>query len=150
MTVLRAPKPLDSALSERMRRQRTRDTAAELAVRRLLHSAGCRFRVQFPVPGLPRRTIDIAFPARRLAVNIDGCFWHGCHVHRSLPVTNYEWWQRKIEENRRRDKETDAHLFAIGWRALRFCEHEPLEIIVARVISEARTSGVTLDWPWGS
>ena|ERR1700733_2897201 len=128
------PKCSDAALSERMRRQAVQDTAGELLVRRLLFSRGLRYRIQLQVPGFPRRSIDIAFPARKLAVNIDGCFWHGCHMHRPLPRANRDWWALKIYENQRRDRETDAHLVGIGWTALRFWEHESPQDVVAQII----------------
>ena len=82
---------------------RRRNTVPELAVRRLLHAAGLRYRVVYPVPGQRRRTIDIAFTRPRLAVFIDGCFWHGCRAHGSQPRANSEWWRHKIAANQARD-----------------------------------------------
>lgn len=130
--------PKDQAVSERMRRQRTQDTAIEMAVRRTLYSYGFRYRIQYPVPCFPRRTIDIAFPSRKLAVNIDGCFWHGCERHRPMPRSNSDWWRRKINENRERDRQTDLHLAASGWKTLRFWEHEPLGNIVRTIIETVK------------
>lgn len=121
------------AVSSRMRKQRSRDTGIELAVRRALFSTGARYRVHYPVPGIRRRTIDIAFPRMKLAVFIDGCFWHGCHVHKTLPASNSGWWRDKLAENRERDRTTDAHLTGCGWRVLRFWEHEESLSIVSEV-----------------
>jgi DNA mismatch endonuclease (patch repair protein) len=95
---------------------------------------GFRYRVHIPVPGLIKRSIDIAFPGRKLAINIDGCFWHGCQLHRTLPRTNHDWWREKIEQNRRRDRETDTHLWKLGWIVLRFWEHEKAEDAVTEII----------------
>lgn len=108
-----------------MSEARRRDTAPELAVRRLLHARGLRYRVDAPLPGLPRRRADLRFAPARVAVFIDGCFWHGCPEHGVAPKANAEWWEDKIAANRRRDADTDAHLAAMGWLALRFWEHEP-------------------------
>lgn len=112
------------AASRRLSQLQRRDTAPELAVRRLLHAAGYRYRVAFPVPGQRRRTIDIAFAGQRLAIFIDGCFWHGCPAHGTSPRSNSEWWQQKLSANRARDRSTEALLAHIGWSYLRFWEHE--------------------------
>ncbi|MFE2301007.1 very short patch repair endonuclease [Streptomyces sp. NPDC059445] len=108
-----------------MSRQGSRDTAPEIAVRRLLHSSGLRYRVNVPVPGLPRRTIDIVFGKAKIAVFMDGCFWHGCPEHATQPKANAEWWRAKLSKNMARDRETTDHLLALGWTVLRFWEHEP-------------------------
>ena len=113
-----------SPASSRMSRQRTRDTKPELTLRRELHARGMRFRVGYPVPGNTRRSIDIAFVGIRLAVFVDGCFWHGCPTHGTWPKTNAEWWENKIEINRARDADTDRLLRAQGWEPLRLWEHE--------------------------
>lgn len=107
-----------------MSRQRTRDTEPELALRRELHARGLRYRVGYPVPGNRRRSIDIAFVGIRLAVFVDGCFWHGCPTHGTWPITNAEWWENKIEMNRARDADTDRLLREHGWEPLRLWEHE--------------------------
>lgn len=94
---------------------RRRDTAPELAVRRVLFAAGLRYRVAFPVPGQRRRTIDVAFTRQKLAVFVDGCFWHGCAEHGTQPSANSAWWRAKIEANRARDRDTDQVLSTHGW-----------------------------------
>ncbi|MEV5336321.1 very short patch repair endonuclease [Streptomyces werraensis] len=116
-----------------MSRQASKDTRAELAVRRLLHAAGLRYRVEYPVPGMPRRRLDVAFPRAKVAVLIDGCFWHGCPQHATQPKANAEWWRSKLDRNMARDRETTEHLLAAGWTVLRFWEHTPAEEIAATV-----------------
>ncbi|MEV8538690.1 very short patch repair endonuclease [Streptomyces sp. NPDC051572] len=116
-----------------MSRQPSKDTAAELAVRRLLHAAGLRYRVEYPVPGMARRRLDMAFTRAKVAVLIDGCFWHGCPVHATQPKANAEWWRKKLDRNMARDRETTAHLAAQGWTVLRFWEHEDPDSVAARV-----------------
>lgn len=118
-------------MSRRMSSIKRRDTAPELAVRRRLHSAGLRYRVAFPVPGQRRRTIDIAFTRKKLAVFIDGCFWHGCAEHGTAPTSNADWWVGKIDANRARDSDTDRLLPELGWRSLRFWEHEDPSTVCA-------------------
>ena len=128
-----------------MSRQVSKNTAAELAVRRLLHAAGLRYRVEYPVPGMARRRIDVAFPGAKLAILIDGCFWHGCPEHATHPKANAEWWRQKLERNMARDIETTEHLRAAGWEVLRFWEHEaPQDVAdeVRRVVTQ-RKNGVS-------
>ena len=111
------------ALSARMSTLARRNTKPELRLRRALHSRGLRFRVQLKVPGNARRSIDVAFTRARLAVYVDGCFWHGCPQHYVRPRTNADWWLWKIEMNQRRDYDTNAALAAAGWQVLRVWEH---------------------------
>jgi DNA mismatch endonuclease, patch repair protein len=126
--------PSGPAVSRRMSRQRTKDTALELAVRQILHRAGLRYRVHYPVPGIPRRSIDIAFTKQRIAVFIDGCFWHGCHLHRNIPASNRAAWELKIGTNRERDRHSEQHLMSSGWTVLRFWEHVAAPEIAAQII----------------
>ncbi|WP_345648919.1 very short patch repair endonuclease [Streptomyces tremellae] len=120
-----------------MSRQGSRDTAPEVAVRKLLHSAGLRYRVNHRVPGMPRRTMDIAFGPAKLAVFLDGCFWHGCPVHATHPKANADWWRQKLAKNMARDLETTRHLEKEGWTVLRFWEHEA-PVAVAEDIARKR------------
>jgi DNA mismatch endonuclease (patch repair protein) len=107
-----------------MSRQATRDTAPEWAIRQRLHASGLRYRVNHPpVPGLRRRA-DIVFARSKVAVFVDGCFWHSCPEHGTSPKSNAGWWADKLEANRRRDAETDRVLTAAGWTVVRVWEHE--------------------------
>jgi DNA mismatch endonuclease, patch repair protein len=134
------------ASSEQVRRkmqgQRSRDTDPELNVRRALHGMGLRYRVhQQPLPELRRRA-DIVFRRHRVAVFVDGCFWHGCPEHgRREHRVNTWYWPEKIERNRRRDADTDARLDAAGWKVVRVWEHEAADVAacrIARAIADAR------------
>ncbi|MCX4698660.1 very short patch repair endonuclease [Streptomyces sp. NBC_01373] len=116
-----------------MSRQASRDTAAAMVVRQLLHAAGLRYRVNVPVPGMPRRTIDIAFAKAKIAIMLDGCFWHGCPDHATQPKANVEWWQAKLAKNMAKDAETTGHLTTEGWTVLRFWEHESPEHMAKRI-----------------
>lgn len=120
-----------------MRGNRSRDTKPELALRRLVHSAGLRYRVAAkPLPGM-RRTADMLFRPVRVAVFVDGCFWHGCPEHFVPPKTNPGYWEDKIAGNTGRDRDTDSRLEEAGWLVLRFWEHqdpaECAEAVVAAV-----------------
>lgn len=116
-----------------MQGNKGRDTAPELAVRSLLHAAGRRYRVNYrPVPGL-RRTADIVFTRARIAVFIDGCFWHGCPVHYQRPTQNRGYWDLKVVGNMVRDRDTVEALTTEGWTVLRFWEHEHPAAVAATV-----------------
>lgn len=135
------------ASSERVRatmqRNRRRDTAPELAVRRLVHSKGLRYLVDArPLPSLNRRA-DLVFRGPKVAVFIDGCYWHGCPQHGTTAQTNSEYWRDKITRNQARDVETDALLEAAGWLPLRFWEHEPPSDVASRIVFalERRSQG---------
>jgi DNA mismatch endonuclease (patch repair protein) len=128
------------AARKTMQGNRARDTKAELAVRRVVHAAGLRYRVNArPEPNL-RRTADLLFTRARVAVFIDGCYWHGCPEHFSVPATNPDYWKGKIGRNRQRDAETTALLVERGWTVLRFWEHESAPV-VADCIAEAVKAG---------
>ncbi len=129
------PTPPSPHVRARMKAQPRSDTKPEVRVRKALFKAGMRYRCGYPVPGRPRRSIDIAFVGPRLAVFIDGCFWHKCPDHFVPPKANAAWWLKKIETNVRRDKETDQLLDAQGWQVLRLWEHTQTAEALAQISS---------------
>jgi DNA mismatch endonuclease (patch repair protein) len=120
-----------------------RDTRLELRVRKRLHADGFRFRVDF-APVDPRRRADIVFTRRRIAVFLDGCFWHGCPLHYAEPRSNRAYWIPKIRRNVQRDLETTARLRDQGWQVLRYWEHADTEEIVEGIEIAARSAGALL------
>lgn len=116
-----------------MQSTRQRDTPGEVALRSALHGLGLRFRIQrSPVQGLRRRA-DVVFVAARVAVFVDGCFWHGCPEHGTWPKRNGAWWREKIEANQRRDADTDARMADAGWLSVRVWAHEDPSSAAERV-----------------
>lgn len=141
----RPPASSEAAL-KRMRSTRRRDTPAEISLRSALHQLGLRFRVDVaPIPG-SRRRADIVFRKAKVAVFVDGCFWHGCPEHATWPKENSEWWLAKLEANRKRDKDTNEELSGSGWLVLRFWEHEDASAAATMVhdaVVTRRSSGST-------
>ncbi|WP_081586179.1 very short patch repair endonuclease [Tsukamurella sp. 1534] len=121
-----------------MQANKSRDTRPELALRRAVHGLGLRYRVdKAPIAGLRRRA-DLVFPRQKVAVFLDGCFWHGCPEHHTVSKTNSAFWQEKVEVNRRRDRETDRRLADEGWTVVRVWEHENVSAGAARVYAAVR------------
>ena len=119
-----------------MRSNKGRDTKPELALRHRLHARGYRYRVDYaPIEGFRRRA-DVVFTRAKIAVFVDGCFWHGCPVHATQPKINADYWLPKLARNIERDRDTDAVLEAAGWVVLRFWEHEPSEMMAEAVSAE--------------
>ena len=122
-----------------MQGNRGRDTGPELAVRSAVHSRGLRYRVNTrPLPEL-RRTADLVFSRPRVAVFVDGCWWHGCEEHYSAPRANSDYWNRKVESNRRRDADTNCRLQEAGWIVLRFWEHDDPEQVATQIEKVVRS-----------
>ena len=121
-----------------MQSNRGRDTLPELALRRELHRLGLRYRVNLRVEPSLRRTVDIAFTRLKLAVFVDGCFWHGCPEHGTEPKTNVDFWNSKIQATQKRDAETNVALEKLGWTVLRFWEHEDAVEAARRVWDSAK------------
>jgi DNA mismatch endonuclease, patch repair protein len=126
-----------------MQSQRTRDTGPELALRRELHRRGLRYRLQRkPVEGL-RRTLDIVFLRPRVAVDVRGCFWHGCIKCKTIPKANHSWWADKIAKNRARDRATEAALGKAGWDVIVVWEHDICTDAADRIENSVRQRTVT-------
>lgn len=125
--------PVAPSTSRRMSRTRSRDNLSELRLRSWLFREGIRFRVHYKaIPGA-RFTVDIALTRRRIAIFLDGCFWHGCPIHGSTPKNNGAWWARKFAENQARDLRVNNQLAALGWTVIRIWEHEPFEELTHRI-----------------
>jgi DNA mismatch endonuclease (patch repair protein) len=112
---------------------RQKDTSAEAALRRVLFARGLRYRLQVRVLSKPRRVADLAFIGARVAVFVDGCFWHGCPVHATWPKNNAEFWRAKILANQQRDLDTNTRLRAEGWEVVRVWAHEEPDLAAARI-----------------
>lgn len=132
------PAPSSKSVSEVMRRVRSKDTRPELAVRKILFSTGYRYRVHYKPSAIPigRSNIDIAFPGIKLAVFIDGCFWHSCPQHGTIPKANGEWWKEKLTNNHIRDERVADALKAAGWTVLRFWTHETPQAVANAITRE--------------
>ncbi len=136
------PLPSSEDAHRRMKATRQRDTAPEVKLRSELHRLGLRYRVDAcPIPGWRRRA-DLVFHRARVAVFVDGCFWHGCPIHATWPTANAGFWRDKIETNRRRDCDTDRVLELAGWLSVRVWEHEDPAAAATRVAGIVRSR-----WP---
>lgn len=124
----------NEGVARSMRSNRRSGTRPELGVRRALFALGLRYRVDFAPGRNKRRKADIVFTKSRIAVFIDGCFWHGCPLHATIPKANSRYWVPKLARNVERDRETNESLKDEGWVVLRYWEHES----TARVIEDVR------------
>lgn len=118
------PEPLDGSVRHRMRVTRRRDTPAETELRRCLHRQGFRYTIDARALPSSRRRADLVFRRARVAVFVDGCFWHSCPLHGSMPKHNASWWKAKLAGNVRRDRDTDRELRSAGWVVVRVWAHE--------------------------
>ena len=118
-----------------MKGNRKRDTKPEIALRAALHRGGLRFRKDFPLRPDTGRLIraDVVFPRRRVAVFVDGCFWHDCPEHGTRPRVNEGYWRPKLCRNVERDRETDDRLQRAGWLVVRVWEHEEVSDVVVQI-----------------
>jgi DNA mismatch endonuclease (patch repair protein) len=115
-----------------------RDTRPELAVRRAAHALGLRYRVACRPSRSHRWTADLVFPRARVAVFIDGCFWHACPEHFKPPATNTSYWGPKIARNQERDSRATSELADSGWTVMRFWEHERSDVVAETIASVVR------------
>lgn len=127
------PAASSAAALSRMQRQRRRDTKPELALRRELHRLGLRYRVDRRLLSGMRRRVDIVFGPAKVAVFVDGCFWHSCPQHATLPRANAQWWADKLAANVERDSDSDRELAECGWLVVHVWEHEGVADAAARV-----------------
>lgn len=128
------PVPSSEAALNRMKAAKPRDTAPEKALRSALHRKGLRFRVdQKPIRELNRKA-DIVLRFAKVAVFVDGCFWHGCPIHGTQAKANAEFWRNKIKQNRLRDLDTSEKLKKAGWKVVRVWEHENPEKAAEKVL----------------
>ena len=129
------PEPRDFAATKVGKGNRRTDTKPEVALRSELHRLGLRFRKDYPIRIEGRRPIrpDVVFTRARVAVFVDGCFWHGCPHHQVVPKSNPDYWIPKLRRNVERDREAGAALEDDGWTVLRFWEHEDLAQAVATI-----------------
>lgn len=130
--------PLSDSVRRSMQSNRPRDTKLELRLRSVLHARGLRFRTNYRPIKTNRCTVDIAFTRLRLAVLLDGCFWHGCPAHGQIPAHNSAWWDEKLRRNRERDKEVTGQLVQAGWVVLRYWEHESIDSVARDVVELVR------------
>jgi DNA mismatch endonuclease, patch repair protein len=122
-----------------MRANRKRDTGPELRLRKHLHRLGLRYQLGRRIATTPPVVPDVVFPRAKVAVFVDGCFWHGCPIHGVQPKVNSSYWFAKISLNRRRDQAVDENLIGLGWQAIRIWEHEDPREAAARVKSIVRS-----------
>ncbi|WP_271219538.1 very short patch repair endonuclease [Streptosporangium carneum] len=133
------PAPLNEGRSRNMQANRRSDTKPEVALRRALHRLGLRYRkdLRLDVAEVKVRP-DIVFTAKKVAIFIDGCFWHVCPEHGRQPTTNEWYWAPKLRRNMERDQLVNSALEAAGWRVVRLWEHEPLPAAVAAVVAAVK------------
>ncbi len=132
--MVRYPRPTSVAATNLMKGNRRTDTKPEVRLRSALHALGLRFRKDLPIR-TPERVVrpGIVFTRPRIAVFVDGCFWHGCPEHGTTPRANTEHWGPKLQCNQERDALVDAALSGAGWIVLRYWEHEPVDAVAAQV-----------------
>lgn len=121
--------------SEIMKRVKSKGSAAELALRSALHAEKLRYRLHRRVESI---NVDIVFPGPKVAVFVDGCFWHGCPEHATIPKSNQDYWLPKLAENKKRDERQSNHLKASGWKVVRVWEHEDPKLASKRIAAIVR------------
>ena len=136
MASLPYPQPISAASRNRMRANRRVDSKPEVQLRSILHRLGLRFRKDFPIRLNGRRVVypDVVFTKRKVAVFLDGCFWHSCPAHGTVPKSNQDYWIPKLRQNADRDVDVSQRLRTAGWSVVRIWEHEPLEEAAAMVL----------------
>jgi DNA mismatch endonuclease (patch repair protein) len=139
MMVIRPTTASSPGVRKSMQSNKGRDTKPELALRRAVHALGLRYRVSVrPLPSI-KRTADLVFTRAKVAIFLDGCFWHGCPDHHTKSATNAAYWADKVERNRARDRETNRLLEEAGWVVVRIWEHEDPSQAALKVQSIVRS-----------
>jgi len=112
---------------------RSKNTTPEITLRKMLWAKNLRYRIHYGT-----EKIDIAFPCKKLAIFVDGCFWHGCPFHSHIPKSNIDYWKPKLEKNIERDKEKNERLRSAGWMVIRFWEHEMknVSLVLEKICTE--------------
>ena len=148
MTKLPYPTPTSPTATKKMRSNRRTDTKPEVLLRSLLHRDGLRFRKDYPIrlPNGKSVRADIAFTRSKLAIFVDGCFWHSCPEHGSVPKSNQDYWIPKLEDNVDRDRANAKWLRAAGWRVLRIWEHDDPKAVGVEVLSALDRKQPCGDW----
>lgn len=124
-----------------MSRVKSKDTGPELKLRKALWALGYRYRLRYKIPGKP----DIVFVAPKVVVFIDGCFWHGCPIHGTIPRTNEAFWSEKINKNIARDQRVNTELTELGWKVIRYWEHEiksDFDSCIKKITTELAQRGI--------
>ena len=136
VTHLPYPTPTSPAATKKMRSNRRLDTKPEVSLRSLLHRSGLRFRKDYSIRLATGKAVhaDIAFTRKKIAVFVDGCFWHCCPDHGTIPKSNQAYWIPKLKQNMDRDREIDRELRTVGWQVLRFWEHVNLEAAKTEIL----------------
>ncbi|WP_101639483.1 very short patch repair endonuclease [Brevibacterium aurantiacum] len=116
-----------------MSRQKAKNIAPKVELRRELRRLGLGYRIQLPLPGMPRRRCDVGFIGAQVAVFVNGCFWHTCRVHATVPSQNRDWLIDKLAANVTRDHESEERLSAASWLSIRVWEHEDMATAVSRI-----------------
>ena len=138
------PKASSEAARRRMLATRRRETSGETKLRSELRALGIRCLVDRPLPN-SRRRADLTLHRLKVAIFVDGCFWHGCPEHGTWPRANAKWWKAKILANVARDRDTDSRVRAAGWRVLRVWEHEHAPSAAARIARVIRRIAERVD-----
>lgn len=128
------PKPLNNNVSAVMKANKKTDTVPEKMIRSELHKRGYRFRKNYQIKDSEIHChVDIVFPRRKIAIFVDGCFWHACPRHGNLPGHNQNYWQKKLERNKVRDQQNTYGLSNRGWKVIRIWEHEETETALSKI-----------------
>ena len=143
---IKTPKSRSPAVRNVMRANKGVDTRPELELRSLVHKAGLRYAINVRPEHEINRRADIVFRSAKVAIFVNGCFWHGCPKHYVLPKTNKRFWIDKVKRNRERDEETKLLLRRRGWKVIILWEHEDFSRPAVRIVREVRSRRRPRGW----